>query len=141
MAEKLGVHRAERFAADWADPGGSARCEKVFVAALGHAYGPNAERGVFVRMTEGEAAKILFHDENTGAIDWRSSRDTKHYGRAMADAAAAVETFIRLKWAGSGPIVRRMPATIGTGDGHGLLRKDSDESELRLRRAIRGGFI
>ena len=43
---------------------------KVFVAALGHAYGPNAERGVF-RSKDGGATwqRILFHDENTGAID------------------------------------------------------------------------
>ncbi len=43
---------------------------KVFVAALGHAYGPNAERGVFRSSDGGKSwQKILFHDENTGAID------------------------------------------------------------------------
>jgi photosystem II stability/assembly factor-like uncharacterized protein len=43
---------------------------KVFVAVLGHAYGPNTERGVF-RSQDGGATwqRILFHDENTGAID------------------------------------------------------------------------
>jgi photosystem II stability/assembly factor-like uncharacterized protein len=43
---------------------------KVYVAALGHPYGPNQERGVF-RSTDGGKhwKKILFHDENTGAID------------------------------------------------------------------------
>jgi photosystem II stability/assembly factor-like uncharacterized protein len=42
----------------------------VFVAALGHAYGPNAERGVF-RSTDGGQhwEKVLFKDNNTGAID------------------------------------------------------------------------
>jgi photosystem II stability/assembly factor-like uncharacterized protein/DNA-binding FrmR family transcriptional regulator len=42
----------------------------VFVAALGHAYGPNAERGLF-RSTDGGAnwQKVLFKDNNTGAID------------------------------------------------------------------------
>ncbi|HEY4113732.1 MAG TPA: hypothetical protein VGM17_06670 [Rhizomicrobium sp.] len=42
----------------------------VFVTALGHAYGPNAERGVF-RSTDGGAhwTRVLFKDENTGAID------------------------------------------------------------------------
>ena len=42
----------------------------VFVAALGHAYGPNAERGIF-RSTDGGAhwSKVLFKDANTGAID------------------------------------------------------------------------
>ncbi|MEO8810450.1 MAG: hypothetical protein ABI386_09420 [Rhodanobacter sp.] len=42
----------------------------VLVAALGHAYGPNAERGVF-RSTDGGAhwSKVLFKDADTGAID------------------------------------------------------------------------
>jgi photosystem II stability/assembly factor-like uncharacterized protein/DNA-binding FrmR family transcriptional regulator len=42
----------------------------VFVAALGHAYGPNDERGVF-RSTDGGATwqKVLFKDNKTGAID------------------------------------------------------------------------
>jgi len=44
--------------------------EKVFVAALGHAYGPNAERGVFYSRDGGKKwNRVLFHDENTGAID------------------------------------------------------------------------
>jgi photosystem II stability/assembly factor-like uncharacterized protein len=43
---------------------------KVFVAALGHAYGPNAERGVFRSNDGGKNwRRILFKDENTGAID------------------------------------------------------------------------
>jgi len=42
----------------------------VFVAALGHAYGPNDERGIF-RTTDGGATwqKVLFKDSKTGAID------------------------------------------------------------------------
>jgi photosystem II stability/assembly factor-like uncharacterized protein len=42
----------------------------VFVAALGHAYGPNAERGVFRSMDGGKTwEKVLYKDEKTGAID------------------------------------------------------------------------
>ena len=43
---------------------------RVFVAALGHAYGPNAERGVY-RSSDGGTSwqRVLFKDENTGAID------------------------------------------------------------------------
>src|SRR5713101_1861589 len=49
------------------DPGDANR---VFVAALGHAYGPNAERGVFRSNDGGKNWQpILFKDENTGAID------------------------------------------------------------------------
>jgi photosystem II stability/assembly factor-like uncharacterized protein len=42
----------------------------VFVAALGHCYGPQPERGVF-RTTDGGAtwSRVLFVDENTGAVD------------------------------------------------------------------------
>src|SRR5258708_34797957 len=42
----------------------------VFVAALGHAYGPNEERGIF-RTTDGGATcqKVLFKHNKTGAID------------------------------------------------------------------------
>jgi photosystem II stability/assembly factor-like uncharacterized protein len=42
----------------------------VYVAALGHAYGPNAERGVFRSKDGGKSwQKVLFKDEDTGAID------------------------------------------------------------------------
>ncbi len=42
----------------------------VYVAALGHAYGPNPERGIF-RSTDGGRTwqKILYKDEKTGGID------------------------------------------------------------------------
>jgi photosystem II stability/assembly factor-like uncharacterized protein len=42
----------------------------VFVAALGHAHGPNTERGVF-RSTDGGKTweKVLYKDDKTGAID------------------------------------------------------------------------
>ena len=42
----------------------------AFVAALGHAYGPNEERGLF-RTTDGGATwqKVLYKDNKTGAID------------------------------------------------------------------------
>lgn len=44
--------------------------DTVLVAALGHAYGPNTERGVF-RSTDGGRTwkKVLYKDANTGAID------------------------------------------------------------------------
>jgi len=44
--------------------------ETVYVAALGHAHGPNTERGVF-RSRDGGATwqRVLYRDERTGAID------------------------------------------------------------------------
>ena len=42
----------------------------VLVAALGHAFGPNTERGVFRTTDGGESwSKVLYRDSDTGAID------------------------------------------------------------------------
>jgi photosystem II stability/assembly factor-like uncharacterized protein len=43
---------------------------RLFVAVLGHPYGPNAERGIF-RSTDGGRTfeKVLYNDENTGGSD------------------------------------------------------------------------
>ncbi|MCE9558615.1 MAG: glycoside hydrolase [Armatimonadetes bacterium] len=42
---------------------------RVFVAALGHPYGPNEERGVFRTLDKGKSwKKVLYSDENTGAV-------------------------------------------------------------------------
>jgi photosystem II stability/assembly factor-like uncharacterized protein len=42
----------------------------VFVAAMGHPYGPNAERGVFRSIDGGKTwQKVLYKDDKTGAID------------------------------------------------------------------------
>ncbi len=49
------------------DPGNP---DIVFVAALGHTYGPNAERGIFRTVDGGKNwEKVLYKDENTGGID------------------------------------------------------------------------
>ena len=51
----------------------------VLVAALGRAYGPNPERGIF-RTTDGGQTwqKVLYKDENTGAIDLAFDPDNAH---------------------------------------------------------------
>jgi photosystem II stability/assembly factor-like uncharacterized protein len=63
----LGLRDGQQIAALIVDPRDPNR---VFAAVLGHPYGPNPERGVF-RSTDGGATwqKILYKDENTGAID------------------------------------------------------------------------
>jgi photosystem II stability/assembly factor-like uncharacterized protein len=63
----LGLRDAQQITAILVDPKDANR---VFVAAEGHPYGPNAERGVF-RSTDGGQSfeKVLYKDENTGAAD------------------------------------------------------------------------
>jgi photosystem II stability/assembly factor-like uncharacterized protein len=44
--------------------------DRAYVAALGHAYGPSAERGVYRTVDGGKSfERVLFMSENTGAID------------------------------------------------------------------------
>jgi photosystem II stability/assembly factor-like uncharacterized protein len=64
--QHLGLRDAQQIAAILVDPHNP---ERLFVAVLGHPYGPNAERGVF-RSTDGGKTfqKVLYKDENTGAV-------------------------------------------------------------------------
>ena len=63
----LGLRDAQQIAAILVDPQDPNR---LFVAALGHPYGPNAERGVFRSSDGGETfQKVLYKDENTGVAD------------------------------------------------------------------------
>ncbi|MGA2197125.1 MAG: glycoside hydrolase, partial [Bryobacteraceae bacterium] len=63
----LGLRDAQQIGAILVDPKDANR---VFVAAAGHPFGPNTERGVF-RSTDGgeHFQKVLYKDEHTGAID------------------------------------------------------------------------
>jgi len=65
--KNMGLRDTRHIGAVIVDP---ANPDVVFVAALGHAYGPNAERGVF-RSTDGGNTwnKVLYKDDKTGAID------------------------------------------------------------------------
>ncbi|MGD0299222.1 MAG: YCF48-related protein [Bryobacteraceae bacterium] len=63
----LGLRDGQQISAILVDPRDSNR---VFVAVLGHPYGPNVERGVFRSTDGGETwQKVLYKDENTGAVD------------------------------------------------------------------------
>ena len=59
----------------------------VFVAGMGHPYGPNEERGVF-RTTDGGKTwtKVLYVDQNTGAsqVEFDPSRPTTVYAALWA---------------------------------------------------------
>lgn len=63
----LGLRDAQQITAIVVDP---KNADRVFVAAEGHPYGPNAERGVFRSLDGGKTfEKVLYKDENTGAPD------------------------------------------------------------------------
>lgn len=61
-----GLKEAQQIAGVAIDPHDANR---VFIAALGHPYGPNAERGIY-RTTNGGNSweRVLYKDENTGAM-------------------------------------------------------------------------
>jgi photosystem II stability/assembly factor-like uncharacterized protein len=63
----VGLDKTGRIARVVIDPNNP---NTVYVAALGHCYGPQPERGVF-RTTDAGATwqRVLFVDENTGAVD------------------------------------------------------------------------
>jgi photosystem II stability/assembly factor-like uncharacterized protein len=65
----LGLRESQMIAMIDVDPKDA---DRLFVAVLGHPYGPNAERGVF-RSTDGGQTfqKVLFKDEYTSANDVR----------------------------------------------------------------------
>ena len=65
--QHLGLRDAQQIGCILVDPKDPNR---LFVAALGHPYGPNAERGIY-RSLDGGATweKVLYKDENTGGID------------------------------------------------------------------------
>lgn len=74
---------------------------RVFVAALGHPYGPNPERGVY-RTTNGGKTweKVLYKDENTGAV--QVTIDPKDPDIIYADMWAARQgPWENGKWNGS----------------------------------------
>jgi len=63
----VGLSDAQQIPQVIVDPRDSKR---VFVAALGHPYGPNEERGVFRSLDGGESwEKVLYRDADTGAFD------------------------------------------------------------------------
>src|SRR5438067_4074130 len=65
--QHLGLRDGQQIPMIAVDPRDSNR---LFVAVLGHPYGPNEERGIF-RSTDGGSTfqKVLYKDENTGGMD------------------------------------------------------------------------
>ena len=65
--QHLGLRDAQQIGSIIVDPKDPNR---LFVAAVGHPYGPNAERGVFRSLDGGQTfQKVFYKDENVGAQD------------------------------------------------------------------------
>ena len=103
--QHLGLRDGQQLGPILVDPENPSR---VFVAVLGHPYGPNAERGVFRSLDGGvNWEKVLYKDENTGAID-------------LAFDPNNPNTIYAVMWAS-----RRPPWTVGgsyDGPGSGLYK-------------------
>lgn len=63
----LGLRDAQQIPQIAVDP---KNANRLFVAAMGHPYGPNTERGLFRSLDGGTTfERVLYRDEDTGAID------------------------------------------------------------------------
>jgi photosystem II stability/assembly factor-like uncharacterized protein len=81
----IGLKEAQQIGSIVIDPKDE---NKVFVAALGHPYGPNTERGIFRTIDGGRTwEKVLYKNENTGAI--QVAIDPKNPNNVFADLWAA----------------------------------------------------
>ncbi|MGL5947159.1 MAG: WD40/YVTN/BNR-like repeat-containing protein, partial [Sediminibacterium sp.] len=62
----MGLHDGQQIGGIIIDPNNENR---IFVAVLGHPYGPNKERGVYRSIDGGKTwEQVLYKDENTGAV-------------------------------------------------------------------------
>jgi photosystem II stability/assembly factor-like uncharacterized protein len=64
---RLGLRDAQQIPRIAIDPGNP---DRLFVAVLGHPYGPNTERGIYRSLDGGRSfQRVLYRDENTGGAD------------------------------------------------------------------------
>ncbi len=78
--QHIGLEDSRHIGAIWVDP---KNADVVFVAALGHTFAPNAERGVFKTIDGGKTwQKVLYKDDTTGAIDVAFAPDNPKIGFA-----------------------------------------------------------
>ncbi|HUZ04714.1 MAG TPA: hypothetical protein VMU62_05110, partial [Acidobacteriaceae bacterium] len=69
----VGLKDTQQIGRIWIDPKNT---DHVLVAALGHAYGPNEQRGVFLTEDGGKTwQKTLYKNADTGAIDLAAAQE------------------------------------------------------------------
>ncbi len=78
--QHVGLNDTRHIGAMWVDPHNP---DVVLVAALGHTFSPNTDRGVFKTTDGGKNwRKVLYKDDVTGAIDIDFARDNPKIGFA-----------------------------------------------------------
>jgi photosystem II stability/assembly factor-like uncharacterized protein len=112
----LGLRDAQQIGSVIVDPKNP---DRVFVAALGHPYGPNEERGVY-RSTDGGQTwqKVLYKDENTGAI--QVAFDPANSNTIYADLWAGRQAPWEISGSFNGPGSGLFKSTDGGGTWHEL---------------------
>ena len=118
----LGLRDAQQISSIIVDPKDPNR---LFVAAQGHPYGPNAERGIFRSLDGGQTfQKVLYKDENVGGMD-------------LAFDPRNSQVIIASMWAS-----RRPPWTTGggyAGKGSGLFKStDGGNTWQQLTKGLPG---
>ncbi len=77
---RIGLEDSRHIGAIWIDP---QNADVVLVAALGHTYAPNEERGIFKTTDGGKSwRKVLYKDNMTGGIDVAFAPDNPRIGFA-----------------------------------------------------------
>lgn len=118
--QHLGLRDGEQIGSVIVDPQNP---DRLFVAVLGHPYGPNQRRGIY-RSTDGGKSfqKVLYRDENTGAIQ-------------VAFDPSDPQTIFAVLWA-----ARQAPWEVGdsfNGPGSGLYKSaDGGEHWTHLTQGI-----
>jgi hypothetical protein len=108
----------------------------VFVAALGHPFGPNPERGIFRTSDGGKTwEKVLYKDENTGGIDVTFDPQNPNILFAALWQAQRTPWSMSNGGPGSGPIARPTQAQPGNAS-RGMVcpRASTERSGLQSRR-------
>jgi photosystem II stability/assembly factor-like uncharacterized protein len=120
----LGLRDAQQIAQVVVDP---KNADRFFVAAAGHPYGPNEERGVYRSLDGGKTfEKVLYRDENVGASD------------VQIDPSNPAIVYAALWESREGP----WENGVFNGDGGGIFKStDGGKTWLQLTKGLPPGIV